>query len=395
MDEAVKCFHKIYEEKTGNKFASNRFDKQIGKYYQVPTPNELIGRAYKSIKSEKLHRNVGRLLKSLMNRNIINEVIAKFSLDLNKMPLGAIKWSQINEAGNILKEIFMRIRENESHESLVEASNRFYSIIPHKLCSADVLISIEQLVEKVHMLKSLNGIRFTCEFLYKNGEQANYILDDLYDKLNANIEPIEMHAEDFAIIKETVENTKMDFDVEVMEIFKVERKCENEESFNDLANCKLLWHGTRLTNVMQIVAHGLKMVPSEAFVIGCMLGKGHYFSDVIANSAQYCFANQSNNIGILLLCEVALGTSIECFNPENIDELPDGKHSVHGIGKYTMHQQQQPEKLVNGVRISCGRPIKDDTMQTFFDYSEFVVYKNEQVKIKYLVKLKFNNNPMR
>lgn len=34
-------------------------------------------------------------------------------------------------------------------------------------------------------------------------------------------------------------------------------------------------------------------------------GKGIYFADMSSKSANYCFANQSNHIGLLLLCEVS------------------------------------------------------------------------------------------
>jgi len=36
-------------------------------------------------------------------------------------------------------------------------------------------------------------------------------------------------------------------------------------------------------------------------------GKGVYFADMVSKSANYCFTSPQNNIGFLLLCEVALG----------------------------------------------------------------------------------------
>lgn len=33
-------------------------------------------------------------------------------------------------------------------------------------------------------------------------------------------------------------------------------------------------------------------------------GKGIYFADMSSKSANYCFSNQNNNVGLLLLCEV-------------------------------------------------------------------------------------------
>lgn len=38
-----------------------------------------------------------------------------------------------------------------------------------------------------------------------------------------------------------------------------------------------------------------------------MFGKGVYFADMVSKSANYCMTSPSNNTGLMLLCEVALG----------------------------------------------------------------------------------------
>ena len=38
-----------------------------------------------------------------------------------------------------------------------------------------------------------------------------------------------------------------------------------------------------------------------------MFGKGIYFADMVSKSANYCFTSSSDDTGLLLLCEVALG----------------------------------------------------------------------------------------
>lgn len=176
----------------------------------------------------------------------------------------------------------------------------------------------------------------------------------------------------------------MHYDVEIQKVFKISRK--DEKSYrNELDNKKLLWHGTRITNVASILMNGLKIAPSEAMVIGCFFGKGHYFSDLAANSMQYCYAKQTENMGILLLCEVSLGNSIQCYHPENMEGLPDGKDSVYGVGKIS----PQSQHLLDDTIIPWGKPVKDENCDSCLDYNEFVVYNNEQVKIKYLVLLNF------
>ncbi|XP_055305205.1 poly [ADP-ribose] polymerase 1-like [Sitodiplosis mosellana] len=388
LDEAITCFCKLYRKKTWNNFGTKYFEKRAGMYYQPSSskPNEKV---YKIVESTTLDSSVQDLLKLLINEDMMSAVMVKFCLDMNKMPLGKVKRVQIVNAFKILHEIERKIMNNESHASLVEASNRFYSIIPHKACSKDALVTRDDLANKAEMLQDLQGIQLSYEFLYKTGESGKNILDDFYFKLNAIIEPLDINSEQFKIIKGSVDNTNLDYDFEVEEIFKVQRKGENKcNIFNGLTNRKLLWHGTKITNVNLILAHSLKIAPPEAIVIGCMFGKGLYFSDVVGNSAKYCYASQSNNTGIVLLCEVALGDSMKCFDPENIDELPYGKNSVHGVGKYSL----QSSELIDGAIFACGEIKKDDTIQSCVDYNEFVVYNNQQVKIKYLVKLRFSDS---
>lgn len=40
-------------------------------------------------------------------------------------------------------------------------------------------------------------------------------------------------------------------------------------------------------------------------------GKGVYFADLVSKSAQYCFTDKNNPVGMMLLSEVALGEVYE------------------------------------------------------------------------------------
>lgn len=127
--------------------------------------------------------------------------------------------------------------------------------------------------------------------------------------------------------------------------------------FKRLHNHKLLWHGSRLSNFAGIISQGLRIAPPEAPVTGYMFGKGTaicpltpmpmrnsplpvcvtfslppgiYFADMVSKSANYCCTTPANPVGLLLLCEVALGDVHELTQAKNITKLPDKKHSVKG-----------------------------------------------------------------
>ncbi|CCO26309.1 poly [Rhizoctonia solani AG-1 IB] len=92
-------------------------------------------------------------------------------------------------------------------------------------------------------------------------------------------------------------------------LFRVERKGEQErwlgggwDKVND-GERLLLWHGSRSTNFAGILKQGLRIAPPEAPVTGYEFGKGVYFGDMLAISANYTHCYQSGGMGLLLLCE--------------------------------------------------------------------------------------------
>lgn len=391
LKDAEDLFHTLYRRKTWNNFLVDKcYHKKLNRYFQVPGSSKSMKTPYRLVPSRKLHGSVQNLLGLLMNQDIMKGVMVKFNLDMNKMPLGKVRGVQIKGAALVLNEIYYKILGEESRESLVEASNRFYSIIPHKACSAYTLVTLEDVIAKHKMLHDLNGIRFAYKFQYKTGESGKNILDDFYSKLNTQIEPLDEKSEQFRIIKDAVNGTKDDYKLDITQIFTIQRcdEADQSEMFDGLTNHRLLWHGSRITNINLILANGLKIAPPEiTTATACALGKGLYFSDVIANSMEYCYAQQSNNIGVVLLYEVALGNSIQHTDPEMIDELPVGKHSVHGVGRICAQSIQ----CIDNAIISCGPLHTDNNIDSFFNYDEFVVYKNTQIKLKYLVQFKLND----
>jgi hypothetical protein len=56
-----------------------------------------------------------------------------------------------------------------------------------------------------------------------------------------------------------------------------------------------------------------------------MFGKGIYFADMVSKSANYCQTSRSNNTGLMMLCDVALGEMYERTAADYIEKLPEGK----------------------------------------------------------------------
>lgn len=126
-------------------------------------------------------------------------------------------------------------------------------------------------------------------------------------------------------------------------------------------------------------------------VSGYMFGKGVYFADMCSKSANYCFPNINNSTGLLLLCEVALGNSLELQHAKMVDKLPKGFHSVKGCGKI----YPNPDETVtseDGLSIPSGMPVEDLSIESSLLYNEYIVYDTAQIRAKYLFKVNFNFN---
>merc|ERR1712141_209396 len=167
---------------------------------------------------------------------------------------------------------------------------------------------------------------------------------------------------------------------------------QGEESryspFRDLHNRKLLWHGSRTSNYAGIISQGLRIAPPEAPVTGYMFGKGIYFADMVSKSANYCRTSSSNPLGLMLLCEVALGNMYELLHAKAIEKLPKGKHSCKGVGR-TGPDPNCDHLLPDGVIVPIGKGTDQHIGAASLLYNEYIVYDVAQVRMKYLIKLDF------
>lgn len=74
-------------------------------------------------------------------------------------------------------------------------------------------------------------------------------------------------------------------------------------------------------------------------------------------SAPYCCADLSKNIGIFLLCEVALGNPRQLYQTDcDADNLPKGFDSTHGVG--TKLPDPKDAKIIEkDIEVPYGKTI--------------------------------------
>lgn len=109
-------------------------------------------------------------------------------------------------------------------------------------------------------------------------------LDEKYDKLDVDLTLLDRKLNEFKIIEQYVQNTKCRT-VKIVNVWKVNRRWEDDKFrlHKNIANRKLLWHGTNIAVVAAILKSGLRIMPHS----GGRVGKGIYFASENGKSAGY------------------------------------------------------------------------------------------------------------
>lgn len=408
--DAIAEFERHYEDKTGNRWSQrNNFQKAPGKFYPLDLDygqeNEELKKLEISKSTSKLDKAIQKLITMIFDIESMKKAMVEFEIDLTKMPLGKLSRKQIESAYSILSEVQRLIEKDEKSDDissqsslntkLLDASNRFFTLIPHDfgMNRPPLLKNPEYIKLKLEMLNNLLDIEIAYSLLKSSSKEGKDPIDSHYQQLKTDIKVLSKDSDEFKTLQKYVEQTHASthsmYKLEIEEVFKVSREGEEKrfKPFKKLPNRTLLWHGSRTTNYAGILSKGLRIAPPEAPVTGYMFGKGVYFADMVSKSANYCCTSRSNNTGLLLLCDVALGNMYERTSADYIEKLPPGKHSTKGIGKTEPDPSDHAE--MDGSHIPLGKGLKRE-IQSDLLYNEYIVYDVAQIQAKYLLQMKFN-----
>lgn len=142
---------------------------------------------------------------------------------------------------------------------------------------------------------------------------------------------------------------------------------------NNIKDTRLLFHGSRSENFWSIIKTGLVLRPTNAVITGKMFGYGCYYAPKCAKSIGYTslsgsyWARGGNNTAYMALFDVAYGVPYDVYNFDskyyNLD--------------YNKLQQFKPGANCLHAHADRGM-LRND---------EIVVYKEEQMTIKYLIEI--------
>ncbi|XP_068632597.1 poly [ADP-ribose] polymerase-like [Battus philenor] len=380
ITEAMIQFKSIYMKKTKyGSFSGHHFVKMPKAYVPLDINYEDIRISKINIESNSnLPQSVQQLIVKIFDTEVIKNCLLQYELDLEKMPLGKLSKEQIKFGYEILSRLLEDFDKNVCNKDQIkDASNKFYTIVPHNfgIKNPPLLDSRELIIKKIKMLDSLLDIEIVYNLLDSPIDEFLSPIESFYQKLNTDIKPLDKGTHSYDLIANYIQNTNNDsYNYEIEEIFEVCRfgEIDRYSKFKNLHNRRLLWHGSRVTNLAGILSQGLRIAPPEAPVTGYMFGKGIYFADMISKSIRYCLVNKNNPIGLVLLCEVALGNVLECYEAQYITKLPNNIHSVWGVG-CTQPDPTQNITLDDGVVVPLGVPMRNNCRGKLL-FNEHIVY---------------------
>lgn len=142
---------------------------------------------------------------------------------------------------------------------------------------------------------------------------------------------------------------------------------------NNIKDTRLLFHGSRSENFWSIIKTGLVLRPTNAVITGKMFGYGVYYAPKCAKSIGYTslsgsyWAKGGNNTAYMALFDVAYGTPYDVYNFDSkYYNLDYNKLQQFKLGANCLHAHADKGMLRN---------------------DEVVVYKEEQMTIKYLIEI--------
>ncbi|KAG8179654.1 hypothetical protein JTE90_017793 [Oedothorax gibbosus] len=415
LAEAVKEFCRIFRAKSGNSWEDvKNFTPQPKKYRLVQLERKKFHKQasikinLKSDVPSKLSPEKQNLMDSLVSVHTINDtleelgVVSKFDV----LPLGSLSTETLVQAENILKEIGDVIAEKDNlrqnaiksqekfaelMHKIVKLSEQFYQLLPvygfqcEKLCP---LFSAPDVHSKLVLIHNLLHIGLASHMILGATHRVAEVnpKDYVYRSLNCNLSLLKEETRDAQMILQYIHNTSLSNSIHIHSIYTVHHG--EQTGLPKLGNRMLLWHGTRLSNMLSVLTRGLQVAPLGAQMNGDLFGKGIYFADMFTKSQNYCVQHHSSKVKTILLCEVGLGDMKEVDYNLVVDPK-EKRDSVKALG----HKQPDPSKSVfwKGMTVPLGPPINalehnsHLTSHVYLNFNEYVVYNADQVRIRYLV----------
>lgn len=291
-------------------------------------------------------------------------------------PIGVVTKDNVIEARRILNTVLSShvLKKDLDAKPYIENLNSYLMLIPQKVASRrgwhlDFLTDKADLVQQSTLLDQLEASADLAASRVKdaltgdkngNGGLATHVLFDATLDLVTDRKIIEMVEKKF---RESINSNHESRNLRPIRVYEVHLPKIRSSFQGDgakLSNIWMLWHGTRMFNVLSILKSGLIIPRSGGSfqITGRMFGDGLYFSDQSTKSLNYSYGywdgrTRDTNC-FMFLADVAMGKHYT--PPRPTGSLPSGYDS--------MYAQANKSGVMN---------------------NEMIVYRTSQADLRYLI----------
>ncbi|CAE6457586.1 unnamed protein product [Rhizoctonia solani] len=356
----------------------------------------------------------------IFSASLMQAALSEMNYDANKLPLGKLAKSTILNGFTALKGIAEVLAQPNGakaaeyggqRQACIALTNAYYSVIPHSFGRRHptIIDRPETLKKELELVDALGDMEIANKIMSDSrpkdadGNPINPLDANMRSLDLKSIDPVARGSQEWGAIANYISGTHgathSSYRGELRNLFRVERNGE-AENWNNAGWGKLgdgekmlLWHGSRSTNFAGILKQGLRIAPPEAPVTGYMFGKGVYFADAFSKSANYCHAGQSRDIGIMLLCEVAVKPYLELNDSEYYADQKSKdaqKIATKGVGMAQPTEWQDCSDALGwedlkGVVMPKGTLKQVKPPGAWLQYNEYIVYSPNQIRVRYLM----------
>ncbi|KAH6773045.1 poly ADP-ribose polymerase 3 [Perilla frutescens var. frutescens] len=416
VDTAIKEFEKQFEGVSGNKLQPWEREKKIHKKYLNLYPIDIddgvevrhggLGLRQLGVAAVhcKLHPKVANFMKVLCSQEIYRYAMLEMGLDFPDLPLGMVTDLHLKRCEDTLHEFEERLKNPEDIGPKRDAywcdfSQRMFTLLPstRPYGFRDFSDIADHGAAAFEMIRDINvASRLIGDM---SGSSLDDPLFDRYKKLGCSVSVVEPDTDDYKMIAKYLNKTyepikvgETSYGVSIEDVFAVEVSAgPSFDEIKRLPNKVLLWCGTPSSNLLRHLHKGL--LPAVCFlpVAGYMFGKAIVCSDTAAEAARYGFTAVDRPEGFLVLAVASLGEDAAELTTapefEDAKELEEKKQAVIGRGRKKTDESEHV--LWDDIKVPCGRLVPSEHKDSHLEYNEYAVYDPQQIIIRFLVAVKF------
>ncbi|KAF3618000.1 Poly [ADP-ribose] polymerase 3 [Capsicum annuum] len=415
VNDAIREFAKLFEELTGGQFELWEREKKIQKkklkFFPIDIDDGVevrsggLGLRQHGVAAahSKLDPKVANFVKVLCSQEIYRYALVEMGYDSPEVPIGMVTDLHLKRCEETLQQFAEKLKYSTETGIQADAlwadfTQRWFTLIP--TTRPFPFRDYEELADHgAYACEAIRDINTASRLIEDmSGSTLDDPLFDRYVKLYCSISPLEKEEDDYKMILKYLEKTydpvtigDISYGVSVDNIFALEASaCPSLDDIKKLPNKVLLWCGTRSSNLLRHLQMGFLPSTCSLPVPGYMFGRAIVCSDAAAEAARYGFTAVDRPEGFLILAVAALGEEIQEFSspPEDSKSLEEKKIGAKGLGK---KKTDESEHFVwkDDIKVPCGKLIPSEHKDSPLEYNEYAVYDPQQVSIRFLVAVKF------